>query len=201
MEHKMDIMCYLNKYRLRYILIIFICVSGVVYFSIFKPRPYVSTTVVLLSVENSQAAFQSSIGKFLGLSGYSGDTMKDVIISMIQSNRMGNDITRRFNLDKTSAPGYKVNVSEVMGGLSINVYGPDPKLTRDIANFVVEDLDKINIELSITASKPIVKVLDVAENGLPQSRNILRNLLVAFLIYFFIVGTHIFILNNENRHE
>jgi len=201
MEHKMDIMCYLNKYRLRYILIIFICVSGVVYFSIFKPRPYVSTTVVLLSVENSQAAFQSSIGKFLGLSGYSGDTMKDVIISMIQSNRMGNDIIRRFNLDKTSAPGYKVNVSEVMGGLSINVYGPDPKLTRDIANFVVEDLDKINIELSITASKPIVKVLDVAENGLPQSRNILRNLLVAFLIYFFIVGTHIFILNNENRHE
>ena len=182
-------------------MIIFICVSGVVYFSIFKPRPYVSTTVVLLSVENSQAAFQSSIGKFLGLSGYSGDTMKDVIISMIQSNRMGNDITRRFNLDKTSAPGYKVNVSEVMGGLSINVYGPDPKLTRDIANFVVEDLDKINIELSITASKPIVKVLDVAENGLPQSRNILRNLLVAFLIYFFIVGTHIFILNNENRHE
>jgi len=114
---------------------------------------------------------------------------------------MGNDIIRRFNLDKTSAPGYKVNVSEVMGGLSINVYGPDPKLTRDIANFVVEDLDKINIELSITASKPIVKVLDVAENGLPQSRNILRNLLVAFLIYFFIVGTHIFILNNENRHE
>jgi len=201
MEHKMDIMCYLNKYRLRYILIIFICVSGVVYFSIFKPRPYVSTTVVLLSVENSQAAFQSSIGKFLGLYGYSGDTMKDVIISMIQSNRMGNDITRRFNLDKTSAPGYKVNVSEVMGGLSINVYGPDPKLTRDIANFVVEDLDKINIELSITASKPIVKVLDVAENGLPQSRNILRNLLVAFLIYFFIVGTHIFILNNENRQE
>ncbi|MBU3912375.1 MAG: hypothetical protein KKD90_07320, partial [Candidatus Omnitrophica bacterium] len=77
-------------------------------------------------------------------------------------------------------------------GMAIDVKGNDPELTKEIANFVVRNLDKINTELDITPTKPMVKVLDPAIYGSPGSRQIPRKMLIAALLTFLLISLHAF---------
>jgi hypothetical protein len=70
--------------------------------------------------------------------------------------------------------------------------GNDPSYTEKVANFAIQNLDKINEELNITPDKPMVKVLDKAAYGIRQSRHIARNAMVSALLVFLLFSAYIF---------
>ena len=151
-------------------------------FSFSQPTSYVST-VTLLSTSGRQLT-SGSLGKFLGLSVSSST---DIIVSLLNSRHMAKDISDKFNLDKKPRFRYKIETSETRGTFVIKVRGKEPILVQKIANFVVENLDKLNMKLDITPNKPMVKVLDPALRGIRQSRQTPRKILVAGLLSFLLI--------------
>ena len=77
--------------------------------------------------------------------------------------------------------------------------GNDPQLTKEIANFTVQNLDKINTELNITPAKPMVKILDSALNGSPVPNKGKRKIILAGLVSFLLMNLYIFFLDYINK--
>jgi len=194
MDYDFNILYYINMYKKwwkRLLLVMVISMSLTACLSLFTPVTYVSTVTLLSTVETQPAAV-SSLGKFLGLSSFSGFSSTDVIIPLLNSRRMTKDISDRFNLDKKPKFSYSITTNELKGAFAISVKGSEPDLTKQIANFIVQNVDKINNELDITPNKPMVKVLDPAVRGIKQSRPILRKIFVAGLLSFLLISLYAF---------
>jgi len=161
-------------------------------FSFIIPPKYIST-VTLISADSGGSQATSSIGRLLGMSGFStGTSSDDIVIAMLNSKRIAKDIASFLELNKQPKFKYKMEISTVKSGLIINVRGNEPAYTEKVANFAIQDLDKINGELNITPSKPIVKVLDPASYGIRESRQILRKVFIAGLAAFLLMSLNIF---------
>lgn len=117
---------------------------------------------------------------------------------MLKSRRMFSDILEGLQLYKRPNSRFSIDVVTIQGGLNISVTGRDPKLTRDIANFCVTNLDKINEELKITSEKPMVKVLDKAALGTPKDKKIFKKLFAASL-FGAILGLFLAVVDNYFR--
>jgi len=188
MKYEIDILHYLNIYKREWKKMIFLIVIAMfitIVFSYIQPVTYKSTAIVLSPKEGGQAG---SLGKYLGIPSLSiGGSSDDIIFSMLKSRRMNNDINERFNLRNKRKFWWNIDTYTVTGGFAVEVKGPDPDLVRDITNFSIENLDKINMELQVTSQKPMVKVLDIALRGTPANKNISKKTisvaLFAFLIY------------------
>jgi len=160
-------------------------------FSMLIPVKYVSTVTIISG--SSGGSSSSSIGKLLGLSGLGGgDSSNDIIIAILNSNRMAKDIHAFLQFNKKQKFSYAITSNDIKAGLAINVKGNDPLFTEKVANFTVQNLDKINSELNITPSKPMVKVLDPASYGSKESRPINRKVFVAGLAVFLLMSLYIF---------
>ncbi len=196
MEYDFNILYYINMYKKWWKTIAKLMIIAMFFTSLFLlriPPNYVST-VTLISFENSSLE-SSSLGRFLGISNFSSSTSsKDIIIAILGSNRMARDIRILLEAYKNPNFNYSITTRNITGGFAIDVRGRDPALTEKIANFVVQNLDKINSELNITPNKPMVKVLDAAGRGGQGSREIPRKMLITAIFSFLIASSYIFFL-------
>jgi len=169
-------------------------------FSFLMPKSYLSK-VTLISVDSGASA-TSNIGKLLGISSISlGASSNDIIVAMIESKRMEKDINNLIALNNNPNFKYTISTKTIKAGLIIEVKGGDPALTEKIANFTVQNLDKINGELNITPNKPMVKVLDPAVYGLPASRKILQKIFIAAFSVFLILSFYIFLVSYFRKNN
>ena len=193
MEYDFNILYYINMYKKWWkniALVMFVSMFMTMLFSRFQPVTYIST-VTLLSTGGGEVSV-GSLGKFLGLSGLSGGSSAESIIPLLKSRRMVTDIKKQFSLDRKPKFRYSITYNELEGAFAINVRGTDPVLIQEIANFTVENLDKINTELDITPNKPMVKVLDPAIRGTRMPGQNARKILVAGLLSFLLISLYAF---------
>ena len=194
MEYDFNILYYINMYKTWWKTIVKLMVIAMFFTAIFSmlgPVSYVSTVTIISGGPGGSSA---SIGKLLGLSGLGGggDSSNDIIIAILNSNRMTKDIKAFLEFNKKKKFSYKIAIRELKAGLAINIKGSDPLFTEKVANFTIQNLDKINSELNITSSKPMVKVLDSAVYGVRESRQIPRKIFVAGMAAFLLMSLYIF---------
>jgi uncharacterized protein involved in exopolysaccharide biosynthesis len=193
MEYDFNILYYVNIYKRWWktmAKLMIIAMFFTAFFSLLMPPKYVSRVTIISA--GSSGSTSSPIGKLLGISGLGGDSSNDIIGAILQSNRMAKDIQSFLGLNKKQKFFYTMAVDEVAAGLAISVKGNDPLFTEKVANFAIQNLDKINSELTITPSKPMVKVLDPASYGIRESRQILRKVFIAGLLIFLLVSFYAF---------
>jgi len=193
MNYDFNILYYIDIYKKwwkRIALVMFVSMFLTMFISLRQPINYIST-VTLLSTGGGQSS-AGSLGKFLGLAGLSEASSSGAIIPLLNSRRMATDINEQFDLSKKPKFGYSMSTAEMQGAFAINVKGTDPVLTERIANFVVKNFDKINMELDITPNKPMVKVLDPAIRGRQIPRQRARKILVAGILSFLLMNLYIF---------
>jgi uncharacterized protein involved in exopolysaccharide biosynthesis len=191
MRYEIDIFHYLNIYKKEWkkmaaLILLTMLITMIV--TLLQPIMYRSTISVLSPKEGGG---MGNLGSYLGLSA--GPSSDDIIFSMLKSRRMSNDINEHFNLKNKRKFWWEIDTYIVTGGFAVEVKGSDPELTRDIANFSIANLDKINSELQITTQKPMVKVLDPALRGAPVAKKVSNRvaasglftlLLHAFFLFF-----------------
>jgi uncharacterized protein involved in exopolysaccharide biosynthesis len=196
MEYDFNILYYIGMYKKWWKIIVKLMAISMfltVIFSLLIPASYVST-VTIISADSGGSQATSSIGKLLGISGFAGGASSaDIIIAILKSNRMARDISAFLELNKQSKFKYDISANSVTSGLIINVKGNDPAYTEKVANFAVQNLDKINGELNITPSRPMVKVLDSASYGDKEPRQIPRKAFIAGLAAFLLSSLYVFL--------
>jgi len=194
-DYDFNILYYIDIYKKwwkKILTLIVVSIFLTAYISVLIPVRYVSTVSILLVETGGISQAAGVLGKFFGLSGQVGSSSSDIIISILKSRRMANDIKEAFHLNTRPRFRYSIETRQISAGMAIDVKGNDPALVKDIANFVVKNLDKINTELDITPVKPMVKVLDPATDGVPESRQLLRKVFVAGLFSFLLVSLYAF---------
>jgi len=197
MEYDFNILYYINIYKIWWKTIVKLMVIAMFFtamFSLLMPVKYIST-VTIISANSGSGSPSASIGKLLGLSGLGGgigDSSNDIIIAILNSNRMAKDIKAFLELNKKKKFSYVITTKEMTAGLEINVKGNDPIFTEKVANFTIQNLDKINSELNLTPAKPMVKVLDPAVYGQRESKKILIKGFIAGLLMFLLVSLYAF---------
>lgn len=194
MEYDFNMLFYINVYKKRWKTIVMLMIIAMVFTALLLPRvppSYVSTvTLISFSSESENSYF----GRILGIP-LRTTSSNDIIIAILRSNRMSKDIRVMLETYKNPNFGYSITTRSITGGLAIDVQGGDSVLTEKIANFAVQNLDKINSELNITPKKPMVKVLDAAERGGKQnSREIPRKMLLTAIFSFLIASSYVFFL-------
>ena len=193
MRYEIDIFYYLNIYKREWKKMLYLIVIAMfitVVFSYIQPVTYKSTAIVLSPKETGQAG---NLGQYLGIPSLSiGGSSDDIIFSMLKSRRMSNSINEHFNLNDKRKFWWNIDTYIVTGGFAVEVKGTDPDLIRDIANFAIDNLNKINLELQVTSQKPMVKVLDPALRGVPADKGTLKKAISAALLVFLIHALFIF---------
>ena len=135
-----------------------------------------------------------------------GYNFTNFMIAILKSRSMSEDVIAKFNLKKEEQDledavkelntRMKITVAKEKV-VTLSVTTRDPKLSADIANFYIANLEAMNIELQLTQAKPMVRVLDKAippkKKSGPSNRN---NVAIGFIssLGFCIV----FVLLREN---
>ncbi|MCM8782385.1 MAG: hypothetical protein NC828_04975 [Candidatus Omnitrophica bacterium] len=193
MSYEFNILYYLDFFKKsgkRILTTVCVAVFLTMLISALLPMPYISTVTLFTPLTESSAI--SSVSRLFGISSNLGSSSQQVIISILKSKRMAKDINEQFNLKDKPRFWYKIDTEDVNAGIKIMVKGPNPAFTEKVANFVVQNLDKINAELEITTAKPMVKVLDPATFGEREPRQIPRKMLIAGILAFLIVTVYTF---------
>ena len=164
------------------------CITMAVLFML--PKTYRSTLVALSPKQTNPAA---ALGSYFGLPNLTiGNSSDDVIFSMLKSRRMSNDINEYLSSKHKPKFWWSLDTYIVTGGFAIEVKGLDSELTEKIANFAVENVDKINLELQISPNKPMIKVLDPAVRGTPVKKETFKKIMASGLFVFLISTLFIF---------
>jgi len=191
MEYEFNILYYINMYKKWWKTIVKLMVIAMFFtaiFSLLGPVNYVSTVTIISGGSGGSSA--SSIGKLLGLS--EGDSSSDILLALLYSKRMARDIKTFLEFNKKQRFSYAISTYKISAGLGISVKGNDPLFTEKVANFIIQNFDKINSELNITPAKPMVKVLDSATYGVRESRETPKKILVAGMAAFLLMSLYIF---------
>jgi uncharacterized protein involved in exopolysaccharide biosynthesis len=195
MEYYFNILYYLNIYKKWWKIItksIVIAIFFTALVSFIAPRSYISTVTIISS--DSGVSAVSSLSKFLGVSNFlNSSSSNDIVIAILKSKRMENDINAFLALNKQVSFKYNISANTTPSGLIINIKGNNPIYTEKVANFTILNLDKINSELNLTPNKPMVKVLDPAIYGIPEGRKILQKIIIAGVLTFLIISLWIFL--------
>ena len=168
------------------LVLVFVSVTATMLISLRLPKIYESTATVLppeieelgaprLNLNMPGFATQSLPDLF------SKGSSSDLIIAMLKSRRMAEDVIERFRLKDTYETEYTIDAIKRLrkstdistsreNVISIKAESRDPKLAANIANFYVSNLDTMNQGLQITSAKPIVRVLDIAKPAEKKSK-------------------------------
>ena len=196
MNHDFGVVYFINilrNYRIN--LIIFIILGSLVGFikSYFTPTIYRAQVLSFLPREkiSNYLSHRSFNGMVLDLN--SGSFSALTALSIITSRRMREDINEHFDL--INKPDFELIdiIAYNVVPLLTEVKGTDPKLVKDIANYCVSNVDRINAELNLSPEKPLLKVIDCAESGTPISNNKAKGV-VSGALFALISGMCIFIL-------
>jgi len=194
MGYDFNLLYYIDMYKKWWKAIVKLMAAAMLFTAIFSlliPPSYVSTVTIISADTGPSAA--SSLGKFLGIAGISaGTSSNDIVIAILKSKRMVKDINAFLISNKQTAFKYVLSTLEIPSGLIIKINGNNPSYTEKVANFAIQNLDKINGELNITPSKPMVKVLDPASYGARESRQIPRKVFIAGLAAFLLMSLYVF---------
>lgn len=193
MRYDIDVFHYIELYKKHWKKMIFLVLCASLFTAVFQftqPATYRSTLIALSSKEGGSGA---NIGSYLGLPNLAiGNGSDEIVFSILKSRRMSNDISEHFDLKKKHGFWWSLDTYIVTGGFAVEVKGSDPDLTRDIANFAVENLNKINLELQVTSQKPMVKVLDYALKGTPVKKDMLKKVIASGLFVFLAYTLFVF---------
>ena len=199
MIREISIIYYIEMYKRSWkAMVTTVCVVMFLVFVILilRPNNYVSSVTILHAGASPSAS--STIARLLSMPT-DLTSSKDIIVSILKSKRMARDIQEYFKVSEMPNFWWKISTRDMEGGFAIDVIGPDPALTEKIANFCVENLDKINTELDITPSKPMVKVLDAATLGSPESKQIPQKMFAAGIIAFLLHSLYVFFADHIRK--
>jgi len=173
------------KNKTIFLLMIFLGVAAGVLKSNFTSPSYTSSAMLLLPESSAIGLSQSSVSSIFTPTSFSS---ADTIILIVKSGRMKKDINEKYHVR------FRIEAYQLRNSVIIEIITKDPAISRDIANFCISNMDKINNELHITENKPMTKVLDRPEYGKPVSgdpkKGAIAGGLFAFMlcfIWFFIV--------------
>ena len=194
MKYEIDIFHYANLYKKEWkkmLYLIAVAMFITIVINYIQPITYKST---LIALSPKDAGGQGgTLGKYLGIPSLAiGGSSDDIIFSMLKSRRMSNDINEYLNSKYKRKFWWSLDTYTVIGGFAVEVKGSDPELTKESANFAVQNIDKINSELQLSTQKPMVKVLDPALRGSPAGRNISKKAISSGLFVFLIYSIFIF---------
>ena len=193
MKYDIDIFHYIGLYKKEWKRMVFLIASAIfitIILSFIEPVTYRSTVTVLSPKECGQVG---ALSKYLGLSSLSmGNSSDEVVFFMLKSMRMSNDINEYLDARYKRKHWWSLDTYVVTGGYALEVKGSNPEMTKDAADFAVQNLDKINQELQISTQKPMVKVLDSAMRGTPVNRNVPQKVVFSGLFIFLIYSIFIF---------
>ena len=193
MRYEIDIFHYLDIYKRhlkQMVFLVIVAMLATAMIQSLQPTTYRSTLIALSSKENVQGG---NLGSYLGLPNLTiGTSSDEIVFSMLKSRRMRKDISEHFQLSKRPKFWWNLDTYVVTGGFAVEVTGPDPEMTKEIANFAVENLDKINLELQVTSQKPMVKVLDTAVKGAPVGKNVSKKAIASGLFIFITYALFLF---------
>jgi uncharacterized protein involved in exopolysaccharide biosynthesis len=169
-----DVIELLVKYRKFLFLFVFLVTAAATLYAILSPKWYKSTSSVFPAERNdllSSLSGLSSLAKGFagggGLAALTGsNTESDKYIAILKSGTMTNDVIKKFDLIKEyerEGDFYDKVVSdwednlelEVQdeGNLTITVYSKNPQKAAEMSNYLVEKLNEINTNLSVTNAK------------------------------------------------
>ena len=169
-----DVIELLIKYRKFLFLFVFLVTAAATLYAILSPKWYKSTSSVFPAERNdllSSLSGLSSLAKGFagggGLAALTGsNTESDKYIAILKSGTMTNDVIKKFDLIKEyerEGDYYDKVVSdwednlelEVQdeGNLTITVYSKNPQKAAEMSNYLVEKLNEINTDLSVTNAK------------------------------------------------
>ncbi|MGK9477431.1 GumC family protein [Melioribacter sp. OK-6-Me] len=164
----------LVKYRKFLFWFIFTITAGTTIYALLAPKWYKSTASVLAAERNdilSTLSGLSSLAKGFsaskGLAALTGgNTETDRYIAILKSATLTDEIIKKFRLReeydmeddyyekvvKKWQSNLELEIQDE-GNLTITVYDKDPQKAADIANYMVNRLNEINTQLSITNAK------------------------------------------------
>ena len=192
MKYEIDIFEYLDIYKREWkkiVCFMILAMAVTMVISMFQPTTYRSTLIALSP--RAKGNVGGRLESLLGLASLSNSS-DEVIFSMLKSRRMRDDINRHFNPDGKRKLNWSIDTYTVTGGFAVEVKGSDPLLTRDIANWAVENIDEINRELDLSTKKSMVKILDRAVKGKAVEKNALKKILASGLFVFLICALFVF---------
>jgi len=102
---------------------------------------------------------------------------------------MAEDISKHFDLDKKPKFSYGLRFVDARNTSGIQIDATDPDLAKEIANFVLQNLDKLNDELDLTTQPKMVRVLDPPLTGRMVPKRVKRKMILSGLVAFLITST------------
>jgi len=146
-----------------------VSVIAALIFSLLSPKIYESTATILNPKEGAGGNLLSALGaaglgqQIAGISIPSLTPNRDLFISLLKSRLIAKDVVERFNLKERwqartldeaidSAKGIPKISQTKEGVLVITVEDTDPKMAADIANFYLEQLDRVVSKLGTSAA-------------------------------------------------
>jgi tyrosine-protein kinase Etk/Wzc len=179
---------------------------GAVIYSAVTPKMYEAKATILPPELTVFAGARSAAGGgLLSSLGLAENSATNIVLGMLKSETMADALIEKFDLKKrydvstrskalkqlSKATRFSVSKENV---LTVYVEDRDPAMAAAMANFYLEHLETLNAQKQITASKPMVHVLDTAQPPEQPSRpNLLLNLGAA-LGAAFIVGVLVALL-------
>lgn len=154
----------IRRYGRMILSLCFVSVLVTLVISLRMPKIYRSTATILPSSEKQGFGPLLAVGGALGLEQIAGSSLpsltpnRDLLVSILKSRTIAQDIVERFNLKERYRARYlsdainrvraatDISVSKE-GAISVSVEDTDPRLAADIANFYFEDLDRLLVRL------------------------------------------------------
>ncbi len=162
------------KYRKFLFWFVFIITLSATAYALLAPKWYKSTASVLPAEKNDLLSSLSGLGSLAkgfsaskGLAALTGGNEEtDRYMAILMSATVTNDVIKKFDLVKEyeyEGDYYEKVVKEWQsnleleiadeGNLTITVFDKNPQKAADIANYLVERLNEINTQLSVTNAK------------------------------------------------
>ncbi|MDD5449882.1 MAG: hypothetical protein PHO42_04710 [Candidatus Omnitrophica bacterium] len=196
MSYEFNILYYIDLYKKSWKIILratVISIPLIFCLALFRPTTYVSSATLLSTGGTSGVNYgDSTLSRFLGIA--SSSSPWQIVGSVMSSRRMANDVREHFKLCEKPGFWWRLNPVQLQSGI-VEVSGSDPALTQQITTFCIENLDKINVELDITANKPMVRVLDSATFGSPISKQIPKKIFIGSVLIFLSASFYVFFVD------
>jgi tyrosine-protein kinase Etk/Wzc len=140
--------------------------------SLLIPKRYTAIATVLApEVAAGGGVIQTPFGGFSTSGGLTGISSQ-ALIALLKSDRMLEDVVDNFNLIKVLRVEKKRDAIEFLrdkmsliefladeGTINISVWSYSPDMSKEIVEFYLKNLEKLNQTLKLTANYPLVKII------------------------------------------
>ena len=188
----------IEKWKIKIVALVAIAFIASAVTGLMRPNLYEANLIFVIGKQDEPASGISGI--LFSISIRSKTSPYYLALGLLESRRMAEDIAKKFNfverykLKSIGDAVIKVNsqlsilsVKRSKALFCVKVITEDPKLSADMANFAVHNLDALNVEFALSAEKPFVKIIDPAVPLYNAcSGNILRKIGTAVLFSFFL---------------